>query len=91
LKISSEYFCREEYTTYSIYSALARISLLPKSYREIFEKNSEEEYKLFWKQHLKSCVTKNVWFKTLLHTAFTKLFGVTFVLKLLERGEKRLL
>jgi VIT1/CCC1 family predicted Fe2+/Mn2+ transporter len=91
VKYSPDYFCREEYSAYIVYSALARNPLLPRRYREIFEKSASEEYKhyLFWKKYSEKCTTRLVLFKSALYTALVLLFGVTFTLKLLERREKR--
>jgi VIT1/CCC1 family predicted Fe2+/Mn2+ transporter len=91
LENTQEHFCSEEYIAHKIYSTLARNPLLPRSYRDIFKKTSREEYEhyLFWKQHSKNCVVKNLWIKTLLYNVLALLFGVTFVLKLLERSESK--
>ncbi len=86
-----DYFCREEYFAYRVYSALARNPLIPKRYREIFEKSACEEYKhyLFWKKYSEKCTIRFTLFKSVLYTVLVLLFGVTFTLKLLERSEKK--
>jgi len=91
LETTQERFCSEEYSAHKIYSTLARNPLLPRNYREIFNKTSREEYRhyLFWKQYSKNCTVKNLWLKILLYNILTLLFGVTFVLKLLERSENK--
>jgi VIT1/CCC1 family predicted Fe2+/Mn2+ transporter len=91
VEYTPDYFCREEYRAFSAYRALSRSPLLPKRYREVFEKSASEEYRhyLFWRRLGGDCATRSVLPTTVLYSLLVLVFGVTFTLKLLERSEKR--
>ncbi len=80
-------FQRSEITGYFIYKKLAEIVKDPKN-KEILSNIAEYELKHFniWKEYTHQEVKPNK-LKILLYILIAKTFGITFAIKLMERGE----
>jgi VIT1/CCC1 family predicted Fe2+/Mn2+ transporter len=84
-------FCIDEYRDHLIYKTLAEREKNP-GRRRILEKLSEEEYKhyLFWRKLLREECDAKVGKLFLWIVIISRLvFGLTFTLKMLERGEEK--
>ena len=84
-------FCRDEFEAYVIYSTLSRVPFIGSYYGEVLRRFAEEEYghyKFF--EGFGGCGgLRFVRVKAFLYVLLLTLFGVTFVVKLLERGESK--
>lgn len=81
-------FQKNEITEYMIYKRLAR-SIKDTNNKEVLESIAEEELRHhdLWKKYTKEKVEPNR-FKIFFYFILSKIFGLTFGLKLMEKGEK---
>lgn len=79
---------RTELTEHFIYRKLAALQKDEKN-RRVFNKIAEEELEHhdFWKDLLGEEIRPNKW-KVLFYIFFARVFGITFAIKLMERGEQ---
>jgi len=80
---------RNEITEYFIYNRLSQIEKDPKN-KQIFRKIAEEEYKhytILKKYSQKEFCPNKI--KIFIYLLLTKIFGFTFILKLMEKGEDK--
>ncbi|MEM2194031.1 MAG: rubrerythrin family protein [Candidatus Methanomethylicia archaeon] len=79
---------KSEITEYFVYRNLARIMKNP-SNKEVLERISNEElsHYLTWREYTGREVKPNR-FKIMFYTIILRVFGITFGIKLMERGEK---
>jgi len=82
-------FCRDEFEAYMIYSTLSRVPFIGRYYGEVLRRFAEVEYGhyMFFKSISGCGEFRFIRFKVVLYLILLILFGVTFVIKLLERSE----
>jgi len=80
---------KNEITEYHIYSRLSR-SIKKKENRELFQRIADDEHRHyeFWRKYTGKDVKPNLW-KIFAFFWIAKAFGLTFGIKLMERGEER--
>jgi len=85
----SSKFCRDEFEAYTIYSALASSIIVRGNLRNALLRAAEDEYRhyRFWRRFATSCEPRFAGIKKLLFMFAAVLFGVTAVVKILERME----
>ncbi|GBC74252.1 hypothetical protein HRbin05_00287 [archaeon HR05] len=84
------YACRDEYTDYYIYNALASSSVIPKALKGRLALMAEQEYRHyeFWKRYTdRIIVVKEPKIKVLMMKFLALIMGITFVVRMLERHE----
>jgi VIT1/CCC1 family predicted Fe2+/Mn2+ transporter len=81
-------FQKNEITEYHIYQRLAKTPALAQN-AEVLKKIADDELKHYhiWKQYTKESVTPHR-FKIAFYYGISRLFGLTFGIKLMERGEE---
>ncbi|MEM4400786.1 MAG: ferritin family protein, partial [Candidatus Nitrosocaldus sp.] len=81
--------CRDEYTDYYIYNALASSSVTPKTLKDKLTVMAEQEYKHyeFWKRYNDGVAVKEPRAKALIMKFLALIMGITFVVKMLEKHE----
>lgn len=82
-------FQRNEITEYHLYRRLAAATSQPQN-RQVLEKIAEDERRHYeeWKGYTGQDVTPN-WWKIRFYYLISRVFGLTFGLKLMERGEEQ--
>jgi len=85
----SSKFCRDEFEAYTIYSALANSIVVRGNLRNALLRAAEDEYRhySFWRRFTPGCEPRFAGVKKLLFMFAAVLFGVTAVVKILERME----
>lgn len=83
-----ERFQRTEITEYNIYKRLAKI-IKSEENQKILERIAEDEFRHYqaWKRYTEKDVAPNMW-AVWFYVLVSRLFGFTFGVKLMERGEE---
>ncbi len=86
--------CRDEYTDYYIYNALASSAITPEALKDKLSIMAEQEYRHyeFWKRYKDgSVIVKEPKAKAVMMKFLALIMGITFVVKMLERHEGRVI
>ncbi|MCS6768628.1 MAG: VIT1/CCC1 family protein [Candidatus Nitrosocaldus sp.] len=85
--------CRDEYADYYIYSALASSSLTHAALKGRLALMAEQEYRHyeFWRRYADGVVVKEPRARLLVMKLLALIMGITFVVKMLERHENRVI
>ncbi len=83
-----ERFQRNEITEYNIYKRLAA-TIKSAENRKVIEKIAEDEFRHYqaWKRYTEKDLQPNMW-KVWFYVLVSRIFGFTFGIKLMERGEE---
>ncbi|MFN4336716.1 MAG: ferritin family protein [Candidatus Nitrosocaldus sp.] len=86
--------CRDEYTDYYIYNALASSAITPEALKDKLSIMAEQEYRHyeFWSRYKDgSVIVKEPKAKAMMMKFLALIMGITFVVKMLERHESRVI
>lgn len=83
--------CREEYKAYKVYASLSKNPFIPEKTRTLLSSMSlhEERHYEFWRGVIGECAQGHTRLATYFYGLLLWLFGVTVVLKLLEKKESK--